>query len=101
MTIEHTMTYQPTPIDTSDISLPEGVDRLIEQLAAHNHDVWATGRLAAGWSYGPERNDARREHPCLIPYEELPESEKQVDRDTATQVLKAILALGFRIDSSS
>jgi ryanodine receptor 2 len=70
---------------------------LAEGLARHNHDVWARQRLAQGWRYGPRRDDERREHPCLVPYEQLPESEKDVDRSTALQLLKAIVAMGFRI----
>ena len=50
-----------------------------------------------GWRYGPERNDAKKEHPCLVPYEQLPESEKEYDRQAAMETLKAILAMGHRI----
>ena len=53
--------------------------------------------MSQGWRRGPERNDSRKEHPCLIPYEELPESEKTYDRNTALETLKAIQALGYRI----
>ncbi len=97
------MTTQPPAcqlqrIDTSRVQLPAEVDQLIEQLSQHNHNVWARGRLAEGWTLGPQRDNAKREHPCLVSYQELPESEKQVDRETAREVLKAIVALGFRIE---
>ncbi len=92
--------FQPAPIDTSGISLPVEIDELIERLSEHNHDVWARGRLATGWTLGPRRDDANKQHPCLVPYEDLPEAEKQVDRHTATEVLKAIVALGFRIEKA-
>jgi ryanodine receptor 2 len=92
------MPYQPTPIDTSRVKLPAAVDDLIERLAEHNHHVWARGRLADGWVWGPQRDDARKHHPCLVDYRELPESEKQYDRHTAAEVLKAIVAMGFRIE---
>lgn len=98
MNTEMTMAYTPHPIDTSHVELPGEIEELVEKLSAHNHDIWSQGRLADGWTLGPERNDAKREHPCLVPYEELPESEKQYDRQTATEVLKAIVALGFRIE---
>lgn len=90
--------YQPQPIDTSQVRLPAEIDELIEQLSEHNHNVWSLGRMKSGWTLGPKRDDAAKEHPCLIPYHELPESEKDVDRHTATQILKAIVALGFRIE---
>jgi len=54
-------------------------------------------RIAQGWRFGPERNDARKEHPCLIPYEELPEEERTYDRQTALETLKLIEHLGFEI----
>ena len=87
-------------MDTSDIVLPESIEPLIERLARHNHDVWAQRRLAEGWSWGPERNDGARHHPDLVPYERLPEAEKEYDRQTAIEVLKAILALGYTIEKT-
>jgi RyR domain len=79
------------------VELGPEILELTELLARHSHDVWARQRLAEGWRYGPRRDDGRKEHPCLVPYEELPESEKQYDRSTALETLKAITALGYRI----
>lgn len=91
------MTYEPKPIDTSSIRLPEELNQLMEQLARNNHENWAQERLNQGWSWGPERDDTRKLHPCLVPYEELSEAEKDFDRITSTQTLKTILSMGFRI----
>ena len=68
--------YTPKPIDTSDIILPEDLAELAEQLAKNVHEVWSQTRMEQGWTYGEERDDLQLKHPCLIPYEELPESEK-------------------------
>ncbi|MBQ8256390.1 MAG: Ryanodine receptor Ryr [Bacteroidaceae bacterium] len=89
--------YVPQPIDTSSIQLPQELDGLIEQIAKNVHEVWAQSRLNEGWRYGEERNDALKHHPCLIPYEELPEVEKDYDRNTALGTLKLISKLGFKI----
>lgn len=89
--------YTPKPIDTSDIQLPEELNELAEQLAKDVHDVWAQARMEQGWTYGEKRDDQLRKHPCLVPYEELPESEKLYDRNTSQQTLKLIIKLGFRI----
>ena len=89
--------YQPRPIDGSAITLPPELLALTEQLAESTHDHWALQRLSEGWTYGPQRDDTLKKHPCLVPYAELPESEKQYDRRTALETLKAILALGFHI----
>lgn len=89
--------YVPQPMDTSDIQLTEELNVLVEQMAKNVHEVWAQSRLKQGWSYGKERSDALKQHPCLIPYEELPEMEKAYDRDTALGTLKLICKLGFKI----
>lgn len=91
------ITYQPKPIDTSSVELPSGLDPLLERLAEHSHEVWALGRIAEGWRYGPRRDDDLRTHPCLVPYGDLPDSEKRYDRAAATESLKALLKLGYRI----
>ena len=92
------MSYQPAPIDTSQVELNGGLAELLERLAQNTHDVWGQQRMADGWSYGPSRNDERKEHPGLVPYEDLSESEKDYDRVVVEQVIKAILALGYRIE---
>lgn len=89
--------YVPQPVDISDIQLPEELNILIEQMSKNVHEVWAKNRIEQGWTYGEKRSDELKQHPCLIPYEELPEEEKDYDRDTALGTLKLILKLGFKI----
>lgn len=89
--------YVPQPADTGDICLPQELENLVEQLARNVHEVWASSRIAQGWTWGPVRSDAFKTHPSLVPYEELPEEEKQYDRDTAVGTLKLIMKLGFNI----
>lgn len=89
--------YNPKPIVTSDIELPEDLLFLAESIAKNVHEVWSAGRMADGWIYGEERNDALKQHPCLVPYEELSEEEKDYDRRTSQETLKLIMKLGFRI----
>lgn len=96
--MKHT-NYTPSPISTSDVELSDELKQLVEQLARNVHDIWALGRINEGWTYGPERNDALKQHPCLIDYDELPESEKEYDRNTAMETLKMIIKLGWRIES--
>ena len=91
------MKYRPEPIPTQGVQLGADILELTELLARNAHDIWARQRLADGWRLGPRRDDAKKEHPCLIPYEELPESEKVYDRSTAIETVKAMLALGYLI----
>ena len=89
--------HKPMPVDTSPEELPEELDRLAEMIAKNVHEVWAEGRMKDGWTYGSQRNDTERKHPCLVPYEELSEEEKAYDRNTSQQTLKLIMSLGFKI----
>lgn len=89
--------YTPNPIDTSDVELEDELKQLVEQLARNVHDNWAVGRINEGWTYGPERNDALKQNPCLVDYDELPESEKEYDRNTAMETLKVIVKMGYTL----
>ena len=95
------MKYTPKPLDTANIALPKELQSLAEQMAKNVHEVWAAGRIAEGWTYGAVRDDAHKTHPCLVPYEELPESEKEYDRRTSVETLKFILAQGFALLAAS
>lgn len=90
--------YKPQPIDTTDVVLPEDLKPLIEKMAKNVHEVWAESRLSQGWTYGDKRDDEKKTHPCLVPYEELPEVEKEYDRNTGIGTLKLIMKLGFKIE---
>lgn len=92
--------YLPNPIDTGSITLPEELLALTEKIAENVHEVWAQGRIREGWTYGESRNDALKTTPCLVPYDQLPDAEKQYDRSTALETLKLITALGYRIEKA-
>lgn len=89
--------YIPEPIDTSDIQLPTELNTLLETMAKNVHEVWAQTRIEQGWKYGPERDDVKKLHPMLVPYEKLPEEEKIYDRNTCIETLRFIIAAGFEI----
>lgn len=89
--------YTPQPIDTTGVELPEELEQLVELMSKNVHEVWSETRIQQGWTYGERRNDELKTHPCLVPYEELPESEKEYDRNTSIGTLKLIMKLGFKI----
>ena len=89
--------YIPNPISTNDVTLSSEILELSEKIAENVHEVWAQSRIAEGWTYGPQRDDTKKEHPCLVPYNELPEIEKEYDRHTSQETLKVIMKLGFKI----
>ncbi|MBF0556538.1 MAG: DUF4071 domain-containing protein [Nitrospirae bacterium] len=91
--------YTPKPIDCEIINLPAYIEQAIELLAKNAHDIWAQKRIEEGWSLGP-RNDKLKQNPCLVPYDELPESEKEYDRNAVTTTVKALIGLGYKIEKS-
>jgi hypothetical protein len=90
--------YKPAPLDASRITLSREVSDLRDLLARNAHERWAKLRMEAGWRYGSDWNDAGKKHPGLVPFEELPESEKEYDRQTALETIKTLLALGYTIE---
>ena len=89
--------YEPHPIDTSDVVLPEELISLSETIAENVHDVWAVGRIKEGWRYGDKKDAEAKTTPLLVPYDALAESEKDYDRNTAMETLKLIVKLGYKI----
>ena len=89
--------YEPSPIGLDDVELSDDLSELQEAIAENAHEIWAKNRRDQGWSYGPERNDQKKETPDMIPYCNLPESEKLYDREMAMQTLKLVKKLGFEI----
>ena len=86
--------------DTAKTKLPKELEPLVEQLAENVHEQWAVLRISQGWQYGLQRDDVQKLHPCLVPYSELPDSEKEYDRQTVRETVKAICQLGYRIVSN-
>lgn len=89
--------YIPHPINLDNVKLPIELDGLREAIAENTHEVWSAGRIKDGWTYGPERDDKLKTHPCLIPYSDLPDSEKQYDRETAINTIKLVIKLGYEL----
>jgi hypothetical protein len=98
--IEPYMPYLARPIDDSSVKLPEDLDRITDRLAEKAHEIWAAKRLAEGWKLGPKKRRQPRRDPLLVPYAELPESEKQSDKDLVVGTLRAVLALGYCTEKS-
>lgn len=90
--------WQPQPIDTSGIEIPEPVRAVRETLSRQAHDIWDAKRLADGWTHGEARDDDRRTHPNLVPYEDLDDRDRSYDRELIDGTIRLLLKLGFRIE---
>lgn len=44
-----------------------------------SHESWLAQKAAEGWKFGPVKNPETKEHPCFVPYAELPENQKAKD----------------------
>lgn len=87
--------YIPKPIDLSDVVLTEDLNELREAIAENAHEIWAENRQAEGWTYGPKRDDLLKQTPDMVPYSQLPESEKKYDREMAMKTIKLLKKLGY------
>lgn len=94
---EYVKEYKPQPINVEDIDLDADLEELTEAIAENAHDTWARARMDEGWTYGPVRNDELKQHPDLVPYSQLPDSEKEYDRLMAMNTLRLVRRLGFDI----
>nr|WP_320022748.1 RyR domain-containing protein [uncultured Draconibacterium sp.] len=92
--------YIPNPIDTSQIDLPIELITKLEDIAKNVHDEWAKKRIDEGWKFGLTRDDNKKLHPGIRPYEELSETEKEYDKQTATSTIKMLIAMGYEIKTT-
>lgn len=89
--------YNPRPIDLEDVELSTDLIELREAIAENAHEVWADQRQEEGWTYGPQRDDEKKETPDMVPYSMLPYSEKEYDRRMAFDTIKLMKKLGYSI----
>ncbi|XP_075469375.1 ryanodine receptor 3 isoform X3 [Ascaphus truei] len=93
--------FIPCPIDTSQIVLPPHLEKIRDKLAENIHELWGMNKIELGWIYGKVRDDNKRQHPCLVEFSKLPETEKNYNLQMSTETLKTLLALGCLIGHSN
>jgi hypothetical protein len=91
------MKYRPKPVDLSGVAVPEAILESLDVIARNTHDTWAKGRIGEGWVFGEDLDEAKKTHPSLVPYEELPEAEKAYDRATSLETIRMLVHLGYVI----
>uniref|UniRef100_A0A5F8HC19 Ryanodine receptor 3 n=1 Tax=Monodelphis domestica TaxID=13616 RepID=A0A5F8HC19_MONDO len=89
--------FIPCPIDTSQIVLPPHLEKIRDRLAENIHELWGMNKIELGWTFGKIRDDNKRQHPCLVEFSKLPETEKNYNLQMSTETLKTLLALGCHI----
>jgi hypothetical protein len=71
--------------------------QLIDFLAENMHDIWAVRKMEEGWKYGRYRDNDSKLHPNLIPYYELSEADKELDREGSRNILSGLIEQGYKI----
>uniref|UniRef100_A0A3B5LUF7 Uncharacterized protein n=1 Tax=Xiphophorus couchianus TaxID=32473 RepID=A0A3B5LUF7_9TELE len=89
--------FIPTPVETSQVVMPPHLEKVRDKLAENIHELWGMNKIELGWTYGKIRDDNKRQHPCLVDFCKLPETEKNYNLQMSTETLKTLLALGCRI----
>lgn len=70
----------------------------VELMARMEHERWMGELRGDGWTYAPgPKNPARKTHPCLVPWEELAEETKEIDRDTVRGIPAFLAGAGFQV----
>ncbi|XP_071832667.1 ryanodine receptor 2-like isoform X4 [Apostichopus japonicus] len=90
--------YKPAPYNLSTVSVTPKMTRLVEQLAENAHNVWARDRMEQGWTYGLAEDGTYRRNPQLIPYSQLDDGAKKLNRDTASETVRTILGFGYTLE---
>lgn len=87
--------YRPSPMELDRIKLPAGWESIREAAARAVHDAWMQQRKEDGWEEGEQRDDGLRTNPCMIAYDQLPDSDKAYDIATAEVTMKSVIAFGY------
>uniref|UniRef100_A0A3Q3KQK1 Ryanodine receptor 3 n=1 Tax=Mastacembelus armatus TaxID=205130 RepID=A0A3Q3KQK1_9TELE len=89
--------FIPTPVDTSQIVLPPHLENVRDKLAENIHELWGMNKIELGWTYGKVRDDNKRQHPCLVDFAKLPDTERNYNLQMSSETLKTLLALGCHV----
>ncbi|TPP59596.1 Ryanodine receptor 44F [Fasciola gigantica] len=95
----HHDVFIPQPIETSQVRLPPSLNSLVERFAQHCHDSWALELVDQGYTYGPVVDETKRTHPNLCSFQNLQQHEQMRYIHPVTDTLKAMLAMGWAIDT--
>jgi len=73
----------------------------VEQMACMEHELWRGARQAGGWRAGKQKDEKSRLHPDLVPWEDLPELEREKNRKMVRQLPALLARIGYQIDKAS
>uniref|UniRef100_A0A8B9ER95 Ryanodine receptor 3 n=1 Tax=Anser cygnoides TaxID=8845 RepID=A0A8B9ER95_ANSCY len=90
--------FDPKPVSTANLVLPEKLEYIVSKYAEHSHDKWAFDKTNNGWKYGVSLDENTKTHPLIRPFKTLTEKEKEIYRWPARESLKTMLAMGWSLE---
>ncbi|XP_068183975.1 ryanodine receptor 2 isoform X2 [Antennarius striatus] len=90
--------FDPQPVDTSNVSVPERLELIVNKYAEHTHEKWSLEKFANGWVHGEQLCENTKVHPLLKPYRALAEKEKEAYRWAIKETIKSMLAFGWTVE---
>ncbi|XP_064920308.1 ryanodine receptor 3 isoform X2 [Columba livia] len=90
--------FDPKPVNTANLVLPEKLEYIVSKYAEHSHDKWAFDKTNSGWKYGVSLDENMKTHPLIRPFKTLTEKEKEIYRWPARESLKTMLAMGWSLE---
>ncbi|XP_069548702.1 ryanodine receptor 2 [Brachyistius frenatus] len=90
--------FDPQPVHTSNVSVPERLEFVVNKYAEHTHEKWSLDKFANGWVHGEQLCENTKVHPLLKPYRAVAEKEKEAYRWAIKETIKSMLAFGWTIE---
>ncbi|KAG7249607.1 hypothetical protein CRUP_033266, partial [Coryphaenoides rupestris] len=87
--------FNPQPVDTSGVTLPERLEFVVNKYAEHTHEKWSLDKFVNGWVHGEQLCEQTKVHPLLKPYRALAEKDKEAYRWAIKETLKTMLSFGW------
>jgi len=93
----HRLGFALAPKDAAGEAVAALPDTAVERYAILEHEDWMQGKQRFGWRYNAVRNDALKHHDCLLPWADLPEVQREKDRNAARNVIKLAGIAGMKV----
>ncbi|KAM9224986.1 ryanodine receptor 1 isoform 1-T1 [Dugong dugon] len=99
-TVDAEGNFDPRPVETLNVIIPEKLDSFINKYAEYTHEKWAFDKIQNNWSYGENIDEELKTHPMLRPYKTFSEKDKEIYRWPIKESLKAMIAWEWTIEKA-
>uniref|UniRef100_A0A8C3VA48 Ryanodine receptor 1 n=1 Tax=Catharus ustulatus TaxID=91951 RepID=A0A8C3VA48_CATUS len=92
--------FDPKPVETLNVIIPEKLDTFINKYAEYTHEKWAFDKIQNNWTFGEAVDEEAKTHPMLRPYKTFSEKDKEIYRWPIKESLKAMLAWEWTVEKA-